>query len=180
MSCSERTIMKLSIPIAALLLGVATSVGAQHVDPRWTPFVGCWALVDGGADIYVVPAAPGAVTLSTRVEGEPVFEQTIVADGASHALSEAGCTGLQRAEWSRDGRRLFARADLKCANQPPRTVTGLAFMTGENGWLEVQAIEIATTPPCACGGTAARQARARAPTSPSRRTSARRGSRLTM
>ena len=135
--------MKLPIPIAMLVVAAATSAGAQNVDPRWSPFVGCWDVGDGGARICVTPAAPGAVTLSTRVDGQSVLEQTIVADGAPHALTEAGCTGSQRAEWSRDGRKLFARADLTCVNQPLRTVSGVALMTGDHSWVDVQAIEIA-------------------------------------
>jgi hypothetical protein len=122
---------------------MAASAGAQNVDARWAPFTGCWELIDGGAITCVAPAAPGAVTLSTRVDGKPVLEQTIVADGAAHALTEPGCTGSQRAEWSRDGRKLFSRAELTCANEPLRAVTGLALMTGDDSWLDVQAVEIA-------------------------------------
>ena len=135
--------MKLSTLIAAVLVGIATSAGAQNVDARWAPFIGCWELIDGGATTCVGAATPGAVTLSTRVDGKPVLEQTIVADGAAHALTEPGCTGSQRAEWSRDGRKLFSRADLTCANEPLRAVTGLALMTGDDSWLDAQAVEIA-------------------------------------
>jgi hypothetical protein len=141
--------MKPSILLAALLLGIAPSASGQDVDARWAPFVGCWALVDGGATSCVAPSTAGAVTLTTLVDGKPVFEQTIVADGQPHALTETGCTGTQRSEWSRDGRKLFARAELTCATQPRRTVSGLALMTGDNSWLDVQAIEIA-------GGTSIR------------------------
>jgi hypothetical protein len=129
--------------VLGIVLALATSAGAQNVDARWAPFIGCWELVDGGASTCVAPAAPGAVTLSTRVEGKPVLEQTIVADGAAHTLSEPGCTGSQRAEWSGDGRKLFSRADLTCANEPLRAVSGLALMTGDDSWLDVQAIDIA-------------------------------------
>ena len=126
-----------------LVLGVVSSTGAQQLDARWAPFGGCWELVDGGATSCVAPSTAGAVTLTTIVEGKPVLEQTIVADGAAHALAETGCTGSQRHQWSRDGRKLFGRAELRCASQPVRTVTGLSLMTGDNSWLEVQAVDIA-------------------------------------
>ena len=122
---------------------MATSAGAQELDARWAPFAGCWELVSGGATSCVAPSTAGAVTLTTLVDGKPVLEQTIVADGAPHALAETGCTGSQRSEWSRDGRKLFTRGELTCANQPLRTVSGLALMTGDDSWLDVQAIEIA-------------------------------------
>jgi len=127
----------------AVLLGISTAVGAQQLDARWAPFAGCWELVDGGATSCVAPSTAGAVTLTTMVDGKSVLEQTIVADGADHALTEPDCTGSQRHEWSRDGRKLFGRAELRCASQPVRTVTALSLMTADNSWLDVQAIEIA-------------------------------------
>jgi hypothetical protein len=139
--------------LAVLWIG-APSADAQTVDARWTPFIGCWELNDGGASTCVAPAAPAAATLSTRVEGKQVLEQTIIPDGAAHSVTEEACTGSQRAEWSRDGRKLFTRADLTCANQPLRTVTGFALMTGENSWIDVQAVDIG-------GGTSVRVRRYR-------------------
>jgi hypothetical protein len=81
--------------------------------------------------------------MTTRVDGKPILDQAIVADGAARAVVEPGCTGSQSAEWSRDGRKLFARAELTCANQPRRTVSGLMLMTGDAAWLDVQAVEVA-------------------------------------
>jgi hypothetical protein len=51
--------------------------------------------------------------------------------------------GWQSAEWSRDGRRLFASAELACLNQPPRKVSGLAMMTEGTTWLDAQVIDVA-------------------------------------
>jgi hypothetical protein len=129
--------------LAVLLLGMVTSAGAQDLDARWAPFAGCWELVQGGATTCVAPASAGAVTLTTLVDGKTVLEQTIIADGMPHAFTEAGCAGSQRSEWSRDGRKLFTRGELTCATQPRRTISGLALMTGDHGWLDVQAVEIA-------------------------------------
>src|SRR6185503_7538101 len=126
----------------AVLVAITTSAAAQTVDARWAPFAGCWELVDGGATSCVAPSTAGAVTLTTIVDGTPVLEQTIVADGADHALTEPACTGTQRHEWSRDGRRLFGRAELRCPGQPVRTVTGLSLKTGDTSWLDLQAVDI--------------------------------------
>jgi len=125
-----------------LVLGVVSFAGAQQLDARWAPFAGCWELVDGGATSCVASSTAGAVTLTTIVDGKQVLEQTIVADGADHALTETGCTGSQRHEWSRDGRKLFGRAELRCAGQPVRTVTGLSLKTGDATWLDLQAVDI--------------------------------------
>jgi hypothetical protein len=135
--------MKPSIIIAAILFGVVPPAVAQNVDARWAPFIGCWDLADGGATTCVAPASGAGIVMTTRVDGKPILDQAIVADGAARAVVEPGCTGSQSAEWSRDGRKLFARAELTCANQPRRTVSGLMLMTGDAAWLDVQAVEVA-------------------------------------
>lgn len=135
--------MRTPTAIAALLLALAAPAAAQQVDARWAPWVGCWQLVDGKAEVCIAPASPAGVTLRTRVAGQAALEQTIVADGAPHALTEAGCTGSQRAEWSRHGHRLFTRAEVTCSGQAARSISGLALITPDQTWLDVQAVEIA-------------------------------------
>ncbi len=160
--------MRIHIAIAVLLVAVASPARAQQADSRWTAWLGCWQMLDervregnpSGADavaaageralgnatnitVCVAPASqPGGVTLTTRASGESALEQTIIADAIAHPVSEADCQGSQRAEWSGDGRRLFARAELTCANQPVRTISGLAMIRPDGTWLDVQAIEI--------------------------------------
>jgi hypothetical protein len=145
----------------------AASAAAQTPDRRWNDWVGCWSLVadanvaqlppaedaaggiagpirPGGsrdAQVCVSPSQGGAV-LRTMVGGQPVLTQTIVADGADHPVSEGGCTGTQRAQWSADGLRLFTRAQVACDSQPQRTVTGLALIAPDGDWVDVQAVTI--------------------------------------
>ena len=127
-----------------LVLGVVSSAGAQQLDARWAPFAGCWELVDGGATSCVRPvngrcgdADDDAWTASrcSNRRSSPTARLT-------RSLSQTA-PGRSAHEWSRDGRKLFGRAELRCASQPVRTVTGLSLMTGDNSWLDVQAIEIA-------------------------------------
>jgi hypothetical protein len=159
------------LPLALLVVAVAAPARAQQADPRWAPWIGCWQMLDervrddnpSGADavararermfrgttdvtVCVAPASqPNAVTLSTRASGAPAFEQVIAADGAAHPLDERGCTGSQRAEWSADGLRLFARAELACTGQPARTISGLTMIATDGTWLDVQAIDVGGT-----------------------------------
>jgi hypothetical protein len=143
---------------------------AQQIDARWRPWLGCWQLLDesvrqplpfaaaalgaanartsreaAGIRVCVAPAPEGngvsGVTLTTTVEGQPALEQTIVADGNPHPLSEAECRGTQRAEWSRSGGRLFARAEVTCSDQTSRTVSGLAMISG-GVWTDVQSVDV--------------------------------------
>ncbi len=161
--------MRVHIALALLVVAAAAPARAQQADPRWVPWVGCWQMLDervrddnpSGADavarsrerrfrgttdvtVCVTPGSqPNAVTLSTRASGTPAFEQVIAADGVAHPLDERGCTGSQRAEWSEDGLRLFARAELTCAGQPARAISDLTMIATDGTWLDVQAIDVA-------------------------------------
>jgi len=152
-----------------LLLACVTpsAAAAQTPDLRWNDWIGCWTLVAdanvaqlppaedaaGGlagpvrpgssrdARVCVAPRQGGA-ELRTMVGGQQVLAQTIIADGADHAVNDGGCTGTQRAQWSADGLRLFTSAQVTCDNQPRRTVTGLALIAPNGEWVDVQAVTI--------------------------------------
>lgn len=130
----------------AIVVGVVVRGSAQNgaVDSRWAPWLGCWDPVQGGgsARVCVTPAGPNAVSLATTVQGQPVLEQTLAADGMAHPVTDAECRGTQRAEWSADGLRLYAHADLTCGDQKPRTVSGLAMIAPGGAWLDIQAVTI--------------------------------------
>ena len=149
--------------VLTLLLTTATSAPAQSdtaTDPRWGAWLGCWQLVEErareewepepptrefvaarGAAVCVTPGdQPNAVRLTTRVESQSMLVDTIVADGAQHSLREPGCTGTQRAEWSSNGLRLFARTELTCGSVP-RTVSGMAMIDAQGLWTDVQVVE---------------------------------------
>jgi uncharacterized membrane protein YgcG len=131
---------------------------------RWAPWLGCWQLIDesmddgnamvarmlglpaprtnanAGALVCVTPASSG-VTMTTFVNDQSVLTETVVADGSQQPLSEPDCRGWQRAEWSALGARLFATAEIACAGQPARAVSGMAMMTAGPQWIDVQMIE---------------------------------------
>jgi uncharacterized membrane protein YgcG len=151
------------------LLAVAP-VGAQQpqaptFDVRWTAWLGCWqqleetvrddsfdegsidpgdthAVATRGVVVCVTPAANASgVTLSTIAEKQFALEETIVADGSTRTIDEPGCTGTQRAEWSANGRRVFARAELSCLDGGKRTVSGLSTMAPGPVWVDVQVVD---------------------------------------
>ena len=117
-------------------------------DSRWTPYLGCWTIVQGqrgqsapvpaGTMVCVQPSGRFAVNVTTTVDGKTVLEQSIVADGSAQPLSQGDCTGTQTSNWSRDGERLFTSVELTCANRPTRTVSGITLLA--NGqWVDAQA-----------------------------------------
>jgi hypothetical protein len=90
-----------------------------------------------------VQASDGGATFSTSVGTQTPIVQTVVADGTDRPISDNGCTGTQRAEWSRDGFRLFSRAELTCkGDQGTRRVSGLALLGPNATWTDVQSIDI--------------------------------------
>ena len=154
----------LALGVAALLFPVVSSA-QQSADPKWNAWLGCWELVvesarDGAArpnpsrrtlpssrdterpQICVEPSGSG-VTLTTRVANETPIQQTIIADGVDHPIADAECRGTQRAEWSRDGRKLYSRADLACSSDKGnRRVSGFSILGANGTWTDIQAVDV--------------------------------------
>jgi len=151
-----------TIPTLLILLFVVSNASAQtpqRTDSRWTRWVGCWQLVDeslrergggsvtpqtaSGVSVCVLPAdEPAAVRLKTTITSQPVLEQTIAADGADHPVTDAGCRGTQRAEWSNTGKRLFTSAQVVCDDERLRKISGLTMIDGTGTWVDVQAVDV--------------------------------------
>jgi hypothetical protein len=67
-----------------------------------------------------------------------------VADGKDRPITEDGCMGTQRADWSADGLRLFTRAELTCKGDAgTRRVSGLAMLGPDGKWTDVQSVDVA-------------------------------------
>jgi hypothetical protein len=160
--------MKTLALAAALLLFPVISSAQQLTDPKWGPWLGCWELVLENArdpaaprsspsrrtlpssstpsrsrpQICIEPSGIG-VTLTTRVAGQQAIEQSIVADGLDHSMTDAECRGLQRAEWSGDGRKIYSRAELTCANDKGnRRVSGFSILGVNGTWTDIQAVDV--------------------------------------
>jgi hypothetical protein len=152
--------------LAALLLTVP-ALAQTPADSRWSRWTGCWELVmensrdgapnpstaaseprppsrDAGRPQVCVEAAPdGGATFNTKVGTQTPIAQTIVADGTDRPITDEGCTGTQRAEWSSDGLRLYARAELTCKGDAgARRVSGLALIGPDGTWTDVQSVDI--------------------------------------
>jgi hypothetical protein len=128
--------------LAALL--VATPTLAQDPDPelrdgRWLPYLGCW-VEEGAADgpmLCVVPESDGVAMLT--VSGAEVLERRRVGDGVSHPIEAQGCTGVETAEFSSDGHRVFTAAEMECGGAERRT-RGLMAMIEPDRWIAVRAL----------------------------------------
>jgi len=148
------------VAVAAVLLQ-GTAAAQAEPDARWGPWLGCWALVqqsarsdprEVAADEDAGPAASNdarvcveragdGVVVRTLVDGAPVLEQTMAADGTARALERDGCRGTERAWWSSTGIRLFSEARLTCSGSD-RRVSGMAFIGSDGRWIDVQSVHV--------------------------------------
>jgi hypothetical protein len=136
------------LPVALLMAGlVAPAAKAQQHgvrDPRWLPWLGCWATVQADTlasltALCVIPAAgTSAVDIVVITDLRVVARSHIEASGEQRPSALGGCTGWERAEWSPEGRRVFLRAEHDCAGEPHRVTTAIMAMTSAGQWLAVQ------------------------------------------
>ena len=160
------TVVLLAACIVASLSGLAHAQFAtdapSEFDERWLPWMGCWQLVEetgqpaelgrelpfaGRALACVGPSEEAgaleasSVTLTSITEGEPMFEETLRADGQQHPVNELECSGWRQNSWSADGARIFTRAELDCGTQDTRIVSGVGLMPDPFTWIDLELID---------------------------------------
>ncbi len=141
-----------------LLLAFSLAAGVAHaqqtapaprpataqVDARFANWLGCWRLEDDlagtGARLCITPDTPG-VRLETVVGKVSGATEILRTDGVARPITDTECKGSERAEWSRDGQRVFRYTDVTCGAEPPRKVTSIAFLKGGPSWINVQFVE---------------------------------------
>ena len=158
--------MKVLVLTSAFML-LAIPAAAQAPDPRWEPFLGCWELTTdtvrggepgadvrerplpsrsragGGPRVCVTRSPDGGARFETTLPGQAPVADAIVADGTPRPLTDGGCRGTQRAEFSADGLRVFTRAELVCEGDPrPRAASGISLLTTGGNWLDIRAVTI--------------------------------------
>ena len=136
--------------LAALgLAAVATTASAQEarVGPKWLGWVGCWTASVPGAPatddgvVCITPSTQGsdAVDVTTIDDGKVVSTQRIDASGADRPLDAKGCSGVQRASWSADERRIYLRSSSTCDGLKS-TTSGILSITATGEWLDVRGV----------------------------------------
>jgi len=137
--------------ILALTL-TATSAFAQQpaapsstapVDSRFAAWMGCWRLEDDlagtGARMCITPEK-GGVRMQTIVGTQRGIDELVIPDAVAHPITDTDCKGTERAEWSKDGARMFRTTDVACGKEAPRTIKSVAFMAAGPAWINVQMI----------------------------------------
>ncbi len=115
-----------------------------QVDARFANWLGCWRLEDDlagtGARLCITPDNLG-VRLQTIVGKLAGGAEGIRADGVTRPITDTECKGTERAEWSRDGQRLFRHTDVTCGNEPARHVSSIAFLAAGPSWINAQLVD---------------------------------------
>jgi hypothetical protein len=139
---------RLMFTAATLLLGGAPLLSAAPLAAQqsWTAWHGCWqptgADAEAGALVCVLPGADAqAVRIVAVAEGDVIDETVVRADGVARPVDDDGCTGTESAAFSRDGRRVFTRAELDCSGVK-RVSTGVLALISEVEWLDAQALTV--------------------------------------
>lgn len=139
----------------------SVSANKSALDARWIPWIGCWQLweeqfaqadefiqddrsIVSRTSVCMTPTETGMSLVAKEHEqvGQRLLvERHLIADGAKYTIREEGCLGWEQSEWSADGHRLFTSGELRCGNEPIRTVTGVSFMASTLSWVDIQHVQ---------------------------------------
>ena len=143
---------------AVLALAIAAPVAAAQSiaqpDPRWLPWIGCWA--PSGASAEAVPEASGthricivgvagssAVDIvKTIANGQVIERDRIEATGQHRPVSRAGCAGWESAEWSPENERIYRRSELTCEGGVQRVTSGLIAIASPSDWVDIEVADV--------------------------------------
>jgi uncharacterized membrane protein YgcG len=130
-------------------------------DNRWTPFLGCWSLVEDEVrqplllapdeedaveeedrPVALVCFAPegSGVRLQTFSGDEAFPEEILAAEGERQEITRGNCRGWEQLDWSKDASVLFTRSELTCEEGRARSITGMSFLTDSATWVELRSI----------------------------------------
>src|SRR5437764_5810781 len=135
-------------------LAMATAAGAQQASggPKWQGWIGCWTASPAGEAAFapaptsgplvcITPSSSGDAADFTTVEnGKVVSAQRIDASGVEGPVDATGCTGVQRATWSADERRIYLRSASTC-DRVKSTTSAILSISSSGEWLDVHSVK---------------------------------------
>src|SRR3954470_29139 len=145
---------KRCVAVLGMLAVAATVTGAQQarVGPKWMGWIGCWTATPPGESaialapasgpiVCITPSASGdAADFTTVDSGKVVSAQRVDASGVERPVDSTGCTGVQRASWSADERRIYLRSASTCEGLKSTTSAILAI-SSSGEWLDVHSVK---------------------------------------
>ncbi len=138
----------------AAVHGVASPLAAQMVDPRWQPWLGCWAPLVSAVDdptparsasqqLCITPAATGSgVDIANVVDGKREPAERLAVTGTRVSKTRDGCDGWEIATWGVDARRIMLRSEFTCAGGAVRKSSGIFAFTSTGEFLQVHGVSV--------------------------------------
>jgi len=143
--------------LLALSVGAVTltsALSAQTVDPRWTPWLGCWAPQidaresDGfgrsnGQLVCVVPSSTGnGVIISTVINGKTVSTERLDVTGSKVSKTRDGCDGWEQASWAPNAHRVTMRSEFTCAGGATHKSSGIFAISPAGEFMQVHGVNV--------------------------------------
>jgi hypothetical protein len=134
----KTTHLFLIFSILTVVFALPSAGAAQQTpsDPRWRPWLGCWAMNDKGSVCIVPSASATAVGLVTLSAGKEVYREIIDASGEQKDRIFESCDGWESGLWADDGRRLYLRSEYRCGNGSVRTGNELFAISPAGEWID--------------------------------------------
>jgi len=140
-----------TVATAALALISACGVRAQAqtrstgTDPRWYPWLGCWAPDNVGTSsasaTCIVPVAGSRdVEMLTVARGKVIERDRLDPSGKPNDVSGQGCQGTQTVNWSASGRQAFVHAGYTCGGITAGSSATLLAAAPGGGWLRIERV----------------------------------------
>ncbi len=123
---------------------VRNGVGAARASAL-SPDPQAGAVTETAPRVCVVRAGDNGAKLTTTVPDQAAVEQTLIPDGSARPINDDECRGIESTEWSSNGQRIFARAEVTCADGTPRTISGLGLITADGMWLDVRSFRVGSS-----------------------------------
>ena len=105
------------LSFVVLLIAGSTLPARAQSDLRWQPWLGCWEAVGESVDAPVLCLAPqpeeDGIEMITLIDEQIVSREMILANGRDHRVTQEGCDGWERAEFSGDSRRVFFNSEFE-------------------------------------------------------------------
>jgi hypothetical protein len=132
--------------LCLVLIAAPVALSAQQEpDARWLPWLGCWQvgrLAEPAAPLVCVRPTPDplGVELATVTGGAIALSRAVIADDRTRDLIVDDCAGSEVATFSGDGRRVYLRSTLTCADGTRRTASVVMGMASDTVWLDAQSL----------------------------------------
>jgi hypothetical protein len=128
--------------LAIAMLSVVLPGGAQDREPQLQAWLGCWVpigpLGDGAALCFQPAAAGEGVEMLVVADGGVTAREIIRGVGERRATGREGCEGWEEARLSPDGKRMYTRSTLTCADGHSRSATGIMSFVTPTQWMDVR------------------------------------------